>query len=481
MARFTLKEIVEATGGRLIRLPEGVDAETIAISDVSTDTRTIKEGSLFLALIGERFDGHDYAEEARKSGCAAFVLQKEECAPEGVPTVLVEDTKTALEKIAAYYRMRQNFLVVAVTGSVGKTSTRQMIASALSSCKKVYATKNNNNNEIGLSQTILAASEDTEILVLEMGMRLRGEISELTHIAHPDIAVITNIGVAHIERLGSREEILNAKLEILEGLKDEGLLIIPAADEMLAKARKDGKIRKDVKIAYTAIESSAFPENASGTATAENIAFENGKICFLAKAGFGEIEEIPLSLSVIGKHHVGNALAGLLCGLYLKLPAEKLAEGICSFAQIGHRERLVEEHGVFFMDDSYNAGPESMMSAMSSIRRLAETGKAWACVGDMLELGGVSSEKHFEIGAHAAREHLDGLFVIGDYKEDVRKGVESIDRDLPVVLCRDKKEIVEKMRNTVQPGDFVLLKASHSFEMYTILEEYASIFKEEEC
>jgi len=481
MARFTLSEIVETTGGKLIGLSEGADPSEIFVNDISTDSRSIGEGNLFLALIGEKFDGHLYAGKAGESGAAALILQKEEYVPEGVPTILVSDTKVALEKIACYYRQRQKFLVVAVTGSVGKTSTRQMIAGALSSCRKVYATKANENNEIGMSKTILAAPEDTEILVLEMGMRLRGEISELTHIALPDIAVITNIGVAHIERLGSREEILKAKLEILEGLKEEGLLIIPAKDEMLQKAKASGMIRSDVKIGYTSVEDGNIPEGAFGSAVSGEVTFADGKLHFKATAGFETKTEVPLALSVIGKHHVGNALAGLLCGLYLGLPEDKLAEGIASFAQIGHRERLVEVNGVYFLDDSYNAGPESMMSGMDSIRRLSSSGKAYACIGDMLELGDVSSDKHFEIGAHAAKQKLDGLFVIGDYKEDVKRGAESVTSDFPVILCEDKKEILEKLQKTVQTGDFVLLKASHSFEMYTILEEYASIFGEGAC
>ena len=264
-------------------------------------------------------------------------------------------------------------------------------------------------------------------------------------------------------------------------MKENGLLIIPSADDMLAMAREQGWIRDDVKIAYVATDAETLPKEAFGTACAGDIAFEKGKIRFTAKAGFGKTEEVPLSLSVIGKHHVGNALVGLLAGLYLDIPSEKVAEGISSFSQIGHREKLVDVNGVCFLDDSYNAGPESMMSGMSSIRRLTEGGRAFACIGDMLELGDVSAEKHFEIGAHAAKEHLDGLFVIGDFKEDVKKGAASVDPSLNVVLCEDKEEILEKLKNTVQAGDFVLLKASHSFEMYTILEEYASIFKEEEC
>ena len=480
MAGFTLEEILRATGGQLkVKGSSGAVApESVHISDVSTDTRTIKDGDLFLALCGEKFDGHDYAQRAVDDGACALVLSKMDQAPENIPVVLVPDTKKALMDIAAYYRIRSGFKVVAVTGSVGKTSTREMIACALSSCEKVYATKNNENNEIGMSKTILSAPEDAKILVLEMGMRLRGEISELTNIAHPDIAVITNIGVAHIERLGSREEILNAKLEILEGLSENGLLVIPYADEMLKKAVEKGRIRKDVRIAYFSTDENNVPEEAFGLAFSGPASFSEGKIRFAANVKFEKEIRCEVALSTIGLHHVGNALAGLLCGVYLGMDAEKLASGVGTFAQIGHREKIVEVNGIRFLDDSYNAGPESMMSAMASVRRLASDTRAFGAIGDMLELGPVSEEKHYEIGQCAAKLKLDGLCVIGDYKECVRDGAKSVDPAFDVICCEDKNEIVSILKEKLQKGDFVLLKASHSFEMYTILEEYASIFKE---
>lgn len=481
MAKFTLAEILDAVGGKLKQFPgkSGVsDISELELTGISTDTRTIEEGNLFIALIGESFDGNKYAVAAVNDGAAALVLSTMEHAPEDVPVILVPDTKIALEKIAEYYRKRLACKVVAVTGSVGKTSTREMIASALSRGLKVHATKNNNNNEIGLSQTILAAPEDTDVIVLEMGMRLRGEISELTNIAHPDVAVITNIGVAHIERLGSREEILKAKLEILEGLSEGGLLILPYADEYLKKAVAEGMIREDVRIAYTFTEKTQLEKRPYGMAVAESIDIKGDRICCHAKAGFDEMVSVILKLSAVGIHHVGNALAGLLCGLYLGISPDRIEEGIASFVQIGHRERLVKVDHVFFLDDSYNAGPESMMSAFASIRRLAGDKKAYACIGDMLELGPVSSEKHFEIGAKAAELHLNGLLVIGDFKEDVRAGANSVDPDIPVFGFEDKDHMTEKLAEIVEDGDYVLLKASHAFEMYTILESYGSIVRE---
>lgn len=480
MAKFTLSEILSATGGELRQFPAGsavTDPSAYEVTGVSTDTRTIEEGNLFLALIGENFDGNKYAVAAAQDGASALVLSTMEYAPEDVPVILVPDTKTAYEKIAEYYRIRLGCKVVAVTGSVGKTSTREMIASSLSRGCRVYVTQNNNNNEIGLSRTILNTPEDTDVIVLEMGMRLRGEISELTNIAHPDVAVITNIGVAHIERLGSRDEILKAKLEILEGLKEDGLLIIPYKDEYLQKAVREGMIREDVKVAYTFTEKTELKNKPYGMAMAESINIAGDRIICHAEAGFDSLTSVVLKLGVVGMHHVGNALAGVLCGLYFGIAPDRIEEGIASFVQIGHRERLVNVEGVYFLDDAYNAGPESMMSAFASIRRLAGEGKAYACIGDMLELGDVSSEKHFEIGAEAARVGLDGLLVIGDFQEDVKNGVASVSSDLPVYGFADKDKMTEKLADIVKPGDYVLLKASHAFEMYTILESYGSIVR----
>jgi len=480
MAKFTLKEILDATGGELLQFPsgnEGLTPETFMIDGISTDTRTIEEGNLFLALIGENFDGNKYAVAAQKDGARALVLSTMEHAPEDIPVVLVSDTKIALEKIAEWYRLRMNFKVIGITGSYGKTSTREMTASALSRGCKVYATKNNNNNEIGLSLTILNAPEDTDVIVLEMGMRLRGEISELTHIAHPDVAVITNIGVAHIERLGSREEIRNAKLEILEGLRENGLLIIPYKDEMLREAVRSGMIRSDVKIAYTTQDPLPSEVEYDGVAVSGPIFIEGERICCNAKAGFSSLTDLELKIKTVGIHHIGNALVGVLCGLYFGIAPDRLEEGVSAFVQVGHRERLVNIEGVYFLDDAYNAGPESMTGAFASVRRLAGETKAYACISDMLELGDVSKQKHFEIGKEAANIGLDGILVMGDFQEDVETGVRSISSDLPVYRFSDKDQMTEKLLNLVKDGDYVLLKASHAFEMYTILDTYGSIVR----
>ncbi|MBR5041139.1 MAG: UDP-N-acetylmuramoyl-tripeptide--D-alanyl-D-alanine ligase [Clostridiales bacterium] len=475
MAEFTISEILKATGGTLKQFPvEGKpqSADEYIVDGISTDTRTIREGNAFLALIGENFDGNKYAVAAANDGAALLVLSTMEFAPEGVPVILVEDTTIALTKIAEYQRLRLGCKVVAVTGSVGKTSTREMIYSALSRGCKAYVTKANHNNEIGLSKTILDTPEDTDVLVLEMGMRLRGEISQLTHIAHPDVAVITNIGVAHIERLGSREEIMRAKLEVLECLKEGGLLVIPYADEYLQKAADEGLIREDIKIAYTSMEKVELQRPCYGAAFAGQPRINGDRISFTAEAGFGELQKIDLSIKVVGMHHVGNALAGLLCGLYFGIEPSKIAEGIASFEQIGHRERLVGVEGVYFLDDSYNAGPESMMAAFESVRRLAEHSKAYACISDMLELGDVAPEKHFEIGAKAASVGLDGVLVMGDFTKNVLEGVYSVSKDIPVYIFNDKEKMAEMLTKIAQKGDYVLLKASHSYEMYTILDSY---------
>lgn len=483
MSAFTLQEIIETTGGELLQFvptEEVKDPSMFYVDGVSTDTRTIEEGNLFLALVGDKFDGNTFAVAAATDGASALLLSSMEHAPKNVPVVLVPDTKIAYEKLATHYRKRMGCQVIAVTGSVGKTSTREMIASALSRGSRVFATKANKNNEIGLCETILKAPEDTQILVLEMGMRGRGQISELTNIALPNVAVITKIGVAHIELLGSQDEILHAKLEVLEGLQENGLLILPYQDEYLKKAVKEGMIRSDVKIAYTSPEPVVFDKPSYGQACAGEISVEDCRICFAARGGFATQTDVNLKLSVVGLHHVGNAMAGLLCGLYYGIDKTKIEEGIASFTQIEHREQLVKAEDVMFMDDSYNAGPESMISALESIRRISGSGRAFACISDMLELGHVASEKHFEIGKRAAELKLDGLLVMGNFQKDVLAGVRSVDAQMPVALFPDKASMTQVLTEIVKPGDYVLLKASHSFEMYTILDDYhAKVGKEE--
>ncbi|MBO4927260.1 MAG: UDP-N-acetylmuramoyl-tripeptide--D-alanyl-D-alanine ligase [Clostridiales bacterium] len=479
MSVFTLAEIVDVTGGKLLQFDGEASPAEYKVNGVCTDTRVLEKGNLFLALIGEKYDGHDFAVRAATDGASAFVASSMEKMPKDKPVVLVEDTKIALEKLAEYYRKRLGCKVVAVTGSVGKTSTREMIASTLRKGLRTHVTKDNMNNEIGLSLTILQAPEDSEVLVLEMGMRLRGEISELTHIAHPDVAVITTIGVAHIERLGSQEEILAAKLEIQEALCEGGLLIIPYHDKMLAKAVREGMIRDDVRIGYTSCEKddADILSGAFGMAVSSPVSVADERLCFDVLAGFEEKRTSHVKLKAIGFHHVGNALTAFLCGLYLGLSPETITQGIESFEQIGHREKLVDVEGVHFLDDAYNAGPESMKSAFTSIRRLAGEEKAYACIADMLELGDVSAKEHFGIGVKAAEEKLDGVFVMGDYQESVREGVLSLTDEVPVYGFSNKKAMAEKLATIVKPGDYVLLKASHSFEMHLILNEYGSVVR----
>ena len=231
---FTLEEVKKAVGGRLVsKTDEIVFATAVEITGVSTDTRKIKPGELFIALKGENFDGNDYLAKAMELGAPALITDDERLVPEGANAVIVEDTVKALGLLASHYRFKLGCKVIAVTGSVGKTSTRMMITEVLKTGLKVHSTSKNNNNEIGMAQTILSAPEDSEVIVVEMGMRGPGEISYLTKIARPDIAIITNVGYSHIGRLGSKDAILNAKMEITEGLTDGGIIAINSDDRKL--------------------------------------------------------------------------------------------------------------------------------------------------------------------------------------------------------------------------------------------------------
>lgn len=477
--KLTLKEITTATGGKILD-QANMD---LLLEGVSTDTRSIGKGELFVALVGERFDGHAYVDKAAREGAAAAIVSRDVETELPIVRIIVDDTKIAYEALAAYVRQKLNVRVVAVTGSVGKTSTREMLKLGLSGVMPTHGTDANLNNEIGLSSTILHTPDMTEALVLEMGMRLRGEIEELTMIAKPDVACITNIGVAHIERLGSRENIMKAKLEIVDGLAKNGLLIIPAEDAMLISYMESGALREDVRVGVTGmhLDATYFSKHpwCKIIATASNrIESDEGqqfdvRILSQSDLSSNSVEQATtVSLNLLGNHHCTNALALLLLASDWHLNLDAVAKRLLSYQPIGNRERCVRVGAISFVDDSYNAGPESMKSAFETLVARAKGHRTVACLADMLELGSYSKEMHEYIGREAAAAGIDILFVTGDYRNDVKKGAEDAGKSKDVYTFDNKEVMRDKLMTALLPDDFVLVKASHSFAMHTLIDDY---------
>lgn len=475
MRLFTECEILEATGGISIgsQLPDINDVRIVG--SVSTDTRTIEPGALFVALVGDRFDGHNFCQTAYEKDASLFLISDEHMLPEGAAGILVADTLLALHDLARAYRRKLACKVIAVTGSVGKTSTRELLYSALSHSLRTHATKHNLNNEIGMPLTILSAPLDTQLLIVEMGMRMRGEIRTLTCIAEPDLAIITNVGVSHIERLGSQEEILMAKMEICEGLSGDKILLINGDDSLLSDFTQYSADKKWGSLGVTTIEKSSddlrFADMAAGALdmhttdnrTAFSVMYRNDKNS--ESTALGEFQ-----LLCPGVHHVKNALFSVVCAGYLGVSMEDVKKGLLSYKPAGSRGRIIQTSNYLLYDDTYNASPESMAAAFESVRLIAAGRRKIAVVGGILELGSFSFEQHFKVGEAAAKSGMDMLFVCGDYREAVKAGVVSVCTDIPVHLFETRDELTGSLINFLCKDDVVLIKASHAFEMEKVTQ-----------
>ena len=447
MAEITLRQAAQWCGGRV----EEKYAD-LTFLGANIDSRKVEPGQLFIALVGER-DGHDYIPKALEKGAAA-VLCSRECGD--VPAIVVEDTRLALGRIAREERKRLGMKVVGVTGSVGKSTTKEMIATVLSGTYKVEKTPVNHNNDLGMPMAILAMPEDTEVAVLEMGMNHFREIAYLADIAKPDVAVIVNIGTVHIEYLGSREGILQAKLEILEGAKEDASVIFNGDDGMLWGYRTQA----DRHITYFGEENDQAAVRAVDVDEKENL--------LRFRAVIGQ-ESAPVELLLDGRHYVSDALAAIAVGNALGVSLEKAAEGLANFQNMAGRQEIFEVNGYTVIKDCYNASPESMKAALMVLGR--RQGRRIAVLGDMLELGDCTQEEHERIGCIAA-EKADMIFAFGPNAGCVMNGAVSGGMTAhQVSTYGDREKIVAALKGTVKPGDVLLFKGSHGMRLDLILDE----------
>ena len=447
MSRITLRQAAQWCGGR-------VDEKyaDVTFLGANIDSRKIEPGQLFIALIGER-DGHDYIPMAMEKGAAA-VLCSRECGD--IPAIIVDDPRLALGDIARQERLRLGMKVVGVTGSVGKSTTKEMIATVLGSTYQVKKTPVNHNNDLGMPMAILAMPEDTEVAVLEMGMNHFREIAYLTGIAKPDVAVIVNIGTVHIEYLGSREGILQAKLEILEGTKPDASVIFNGDDPMLWGHRK----QTDRDITYFG------EENDQAQVRAVNVTEEENLLRFRAVIGQ---ESVPVELMLDGRHFVSDALAAIAVGNALGVTLENAAESLANFQNMAGRQEIFQVNGYTVIKDCYNASPESMKAALTVLGR--RQGRRIAVLGDMLELGACTQAEHYRIGRIAA-EKADMLFAFGPNGSRMLSGaVTGGMTQQQASTYEDREKIVAALKRTVKPGDVLLFKGSRGMRMDLILEQ----------
>lgn len=449
--KLTLKQVAEWTKGRVA--PE---FEDITVNGVTSDSRETKEGQLFIPLRGETFDGHDYISAAMVR-CAA-TLSEQPLDP-AVPAVYVEDTLRAYGDLARCYREQLSLSVIGVTGSVGKTTTKEMIAGILETAFRTARTEGNYNNNIGLPQTVLEIPEDYQAAVLELGMNHFNEMSYLTSIAQPDIAVITNIGTMHIEHLGSREGILQAKLEILEGLRPDGRTVFNGDEPLLWNLKEYNRVTP----LYFGIENDACDVLAKDVETVD------GGMNFRVHA-FGD--EMEVFIPAPGMHMVYNALAAISVGYLMGVKPAKMQQALAMFRNAGMRQEIIKRDGYTVIADCYNAGPESMEAALQVLADTPTQGRRIAVLGDMLELGVCSPAEHYRIGRLAAQT-ANALFTYGKMAGRYISGaVTGGMNQKRVTTYKTHEELADALKRFAKPGDVLLFKGSRGMRMEQALEMF---------
>ena len=418
------------------------------------DSRNIRQGQLFVALQGER-DGHAFISAALKGGAAAVLCSH--CEGD-YPAIVVEDTRKALGDIARQERLRLGMKVVGVTGSVGKSTTKEMIAAVLGSTFCVSKTPANHNNDIGMPMAILGIPEGTQVAVLEMGMNHFREIAYLSGIAKPDVAVIVNIGTMHIEHLGSQEGILEAKLEILEGMT-RGMLVLNGDDALLKQVHK----RPDITKVYFGCENPNC--DVRGTKIDSNAL----GLSFTVES---REKSFPVQLRLEGKHFVSDALAAVSIGLEMGISSENITQSLASFRNMDGRQEMLLANGYTIIKDCYNAGPESMAAALAVLG--SKPGRRIAVLGDMLELGGCAAAEHYRVGRIAA-ENAQLVLAYGPNSVRVVSGAVTGGMcENCAMAFEDRDALVVLLKRLARPGDVLLFKGSHGMHMELALEAFLS-------
>ena len=448
MGTITLKQAAQWCGGFV-----EPKYEQVTFRGANMDTRKLKAGQLFIAIKGAR-DGHDFIPTAMGSGAAAVLCSR---SVGDYPAIIVEDPRKALGDIAREERRRIGMKVVGVTGSVGKSTTKEMIAAVLGGTYRVSKTPANHNNDLGMPMAILDMPEDTQVAVLEMGMNHLREIAYLASIALPDLAVITNIGTMHIEHLGSQEGILQAKLEILEGMTRGGKVLLNGDDSLLWNIRR----REDMAVTYFGIQ------NPDCDYRALEVKEEPGKLSFRAVS---HDTSQPVELSLEGIHYVIDAMSAIGVGMELQVEPSEIAQRLADFRNMEGRQEIFTAKECTIIKDCYNAGPESMAAALAVLGN--KPGRHVAILGDMLELGVCAPAEHYRLGRLAA-EKADMLLAFGPFSDRTVSG--AITGGMPQHLARnfdDRDAMVAAMQRMIKPGDVILVKGSRGMKMELVLDRF---------
>jgi len=462
--KVSLNELAQAIQGQLARAQS---TGSTYIKGVSVDSRSTEKDNLFVALKGEHHDGHDFIKEAAARGASCVMVKKEKLrhidqgSKEKIALLGVDDTQKGLQDLASWYRKKFKLRTVAVTGSNGKTTTKDMIASVLSRKHKVIKSPKSYNTQIGVPLTIFELSEDREVLVVELGASMLGEIEKLTRLSEPDIGVITNIAPAHLEFFGSFENIVRAKMELLENMPDDRTAVLNCDDESLlirAKAEKKRVITFGIK--------------RKADFRAYHVSFsDKGEVSFVVN------EKFPLRLKLIGRHNVYGALAAFAVGSLCQIDPEKTVQALQSFTPPDLRMELEEFDGIKVLNDSYNANPASMESALETLKQIKTSGRRIAILGDMLELGEESQTLHQAVGEKVFDCGVDILVTVGKNSKWIARAAR--ERGLnssSITSFEDKTEVSSFLRENLKEGDLVLVKGSRKMKLEDVVESLKKVY-----
>lgn len=446
---LNLTEIIKAVNGEILfKNNDGI------FNKVSTDTRKIEKDNLFIALKGANFNGNDYAVHAIEKGASIVIVDEVKFGEDQLynkgTIIKVKDTKTALGDLARFYRKKLGIKVVGITGSTGKTSTKDLVAAFLSGKYKVFKTQGNFNNEIGLPLMIFELSKDYDIAVLEMGTSNFGEINRLASIALPDVAAVTNIGVAHIEYLKSRENILKEKMCIADFFENKNSLVVNCENDMLQTLNVSNKFN---------LEKVGYNENYDSYAKNIELTGENTSFDVFTK----DNKSYRFTLNMIGEHNVLNALIGIQIAKDFGLSFEEMEKGLENFNATSMRLEFIKKDNFTIINDSYNANPDSMKAALEVLKNYSGLRKI-AVLGTMGELGDYAKEAHTEVGKFA-KGKADILLTTGEFKECYRQGFEE-----NTMVFETKQELMEKLADLIRENDAILIKASRSEKFEDIIK-----------
>ena len=480
--RYSIEKILKACNGTYFGDNSLLDRE---VTSFVTDSRLAGEASAYIALVGERVDGHSFIKDTFSKGAYLCIGEKDYEPGEDEAYIKTVSSEEALGRVASAYMKERSIPVVGVTGSVGKTGTKEMIASVLSAAMKVAKTKGNHNNEIGLPLTCLETPDDAQISVLEMGISAPGEMDYLVNIVQPRAAVVTNIGVSHMEILGSEEGIYNEKIKIAKGLPSDGILVLNGDDEFLSGIRNEEIDTKAAVKRFGFDRSNDYYADEVRTNGLDGTSF---KVFGLRCAPDG----LDISLKLPGRHLILNALAAAVIGEHFGLSADEIVKGLEASGTIAGRMNVIKANDITVIDDAYNASPVSMKAAIEALSEAP--GRKICVLGDMFELGDDSKKMHYDVGQFAAQKGVSVLFVCGEQSVEIAKGALGVNPDADIEGCareehievmmsapecpvvpefyifKENDRMIEKIKEVVRAGDTVLVKASNSMRFSEVVK-----------